>query len=170
MNYKISEPRRIKFLNSILLFTCLGLAIWIISIWITPSHEFKNISSQKIKKTVIEEKEKTEITLSSYDVIVEKDLFRKSRHKFVPKPAPSPVKVLPPPPEPQPKRPPPRLALIGTIILDDGNKAIIEYGGRRNYYGIGEHIEDFVIQEIDMNYVLLGREGEMLKLNVIPVQ
>lgn len=105
-----------------------------------------------------------------YNVIVEKDLFRPSRQKFVmqPKPKPPVVVVAPAPPPP---KPPPRLNLIGTILLANEETAVIEYAGsgqKSSYYKVGDSIEDFVIKEIHENMVLLERSGEVLKVVMNP--
>ncbi|CAG1065977.1 hypothetical protein BAC1_01574 [uncultured bacterium] len=153
---------KIRVLNVALLAVCVFLAVWLGAIWLKPVPDFDDIS---IEKKAVSKKEPVKVSQVSYDVIVEKDLFKESRRKFIPKPAPPPVKPAPPPePPPPPKRPPPGLVLIGTILMDDERKAIIEHGGKRNYYAVGDIIEEFVINEIGPGQVLLDRDGEPLRI------
>lgn len=102
---------------------------------------------------------------SAYSVIVEKDLFRPARQKYVPPPPkPAPKPFVPPPPPP---KPPPRLTLIGTVLLDDGEAAIMDYPGggqKSSYYRVGDEIEGFVVTEIRKDSVLLKRGDETLKV------
>lgn len=123
-----------------------------------------------VAKSRVAESKETKSKAVSYDIIVEKDIFRESRRRFMAKPAsPPPVKAALPPAPPL-KTPPPKLALIGTVVLEDGNAAIIDYGGKPAYYKVGESIEEFVIREIDMNNVLLERAGEPLKISITPAR
>lgn len=161
---------RLWILNAILFAVCVGLLIWIAAIWLQPMPDAsipESVLAKKKDNKGAFEKETAETNLSSYAVIVEKDVFRETRRKTTPKPVQIAKPVPPPPPPPPPpKRPPPRLTLFGTIIMADGNKAIIDYNGRRNYFGIGDNIEDFVITEIGANEVFLERDGEPLKITI----
>ncbi len=157
---------RKRGLNGALLAICVFLIAWLGAIWLKPLPDFDDISiNAGPEKKAVSKKEPVKVSQVSYDVIVEKDLFKESRRKFVPKPAPPPVKpVTQPEPPPPPKRPPPGLVLIGTILMDDERKAIIEHGGKRNYYAVGDMIEEFMINEIGSGQVLLDRNGEPLRI------
>lgn len=100
----------------------------------------------------------------TYDVIVEEDIFRPERHKYVAPPKARPV--APPPPPPPPRKPPPRLTLIGTVLLDDHEAAIMEVAGSgvKSTYSVGSAIEDFIIKDIKRDAVILERDGEVLRI------
>lgn len=157
---------RIRALNMAVLFVSVCLIVWIGFVWLKT---FSGIEGQPLpeKKNPISMKEEIKKTaVPTYEIIIEKDLFKKTRRKFIPKPAP-PVKVAAtPPPVPTPRKPPPKLILLGTVLLENGNAAIIEYGGKSAYYRVGESIEEFAIKEIESNHVLLERDGEPLKVGI----
>ena len=141
--------------------------VWIVVLWgslpgLPKTNEKSTGKASKNEKNVIP-------AVSYYNVIVEKDLFRPARQKFVMRPRPKPpVAVVAPPPP----KPPPRLTLIGTILLDNEETAVLEYAGsghRSAYYKVGDKIEDFVITEIHENTVLLERSGEVLKVVMNPL-
>lgn len=105
---------------------------------------------------------------AEYGVIAERDLFSPARKRYE---APKTAKAEPPPPPlPPPKPPPPRLKLAGTVLLNDGEAALIEHLGPDpsppGYFRVGDSIEGFVVREIGKGLVLLERDGETLKVNM----
>ncbi|MBI1911048.1 MAG: hypothetical protein HYS21_03520 [Deltaproteobacteria bacterium] len=168
---KILGYGRVRILNIGLLSISGCLALWITAIWLMPMIEPNEPQKNAIKDYAAEKKEVKDTEPLSYEIIVERNVFREARRKMSKPVSPPPVKVaLLPPPEPPPptKRPPPKLTLIGTVILEDSNAAIIEYGGKPRYYQVGESIEEFVIQEIDMTQVFLKRGEEPLRIRITP--
>lgn len=160
---------RTGYVNAALICATVLLAAWTAYIWGKPS-PYTNVApvSQKTVAGKSGEAEESGV-MTSYSVIVERDLFKESRRKFVHRPAPPPpVAVVAPPPLPVevPRKPPPRLTLIGTVLLDNTNAAIIEHGGRPATYKTGDSIEDFVIRIINPDYVLMEREGETLRVGI----
>merc|ERR1712000_795885 len=98
------------------LIICIGILIFVgevLSIW------FGSTKKTEVKLADINLKEKTgfflkrkNISLSDYEVIPNKNLFRSSRKGWVP-PAPPPPKLPPPPP---PKlTPPPEITVSGIL-------------------------------------------------------
>lgn len=145
------------------------LCVWAVALWGTSTALSKPTESRG-KKALVNEKKSLPAS-SYYNVIVEKDLFRPARQKFVVKPKPKPPVAVVIAPAPPPPKPPPRLNLIGTILLDNEERAVIEYAGsgqKSSYYKVGDSIEDFVIKEIHENLVLLERSGEVLKVVMNP--
>lgn len=96
----------------------------------------------------------------SYRVIADRDIFRPERQK----PAPSPKKAQKAePPPPPPRKAPPVLKLVGTVLLDKSEAAIIDAGGMGPaYYRVGDSIEEFVIKSIQKDAVMLERDDGMV--------
>lgn len=134
--------------------------LFIRALW-QPAYEEDNSSSPEVK-TAARSAQASEPARADYDVISSKDLFRPGRQMYV-APPPPPPKLAPPPPPPPPK-PVPRLALIGTVIRDDGQSAIMDYNGKSSYYKVGDDIEGFIIKSIRKDTVVLEREGEILRI------
>lgn len=160
-----------SYLKTALIAAAVFLAAWTVYIW-AKSLPYIHVASVALNKGAGENggKEKSGAVIS-YTVIVERDLFKESRRKFIPRPVlPPPVVAATPPPVPVevPRKPPPRLSLIGTVLLDNTNAAIIEYGGRPATYKIGDSIDDFVIKIINPDYVLMDRDGETLRVGISP--
>lgn len=95
-----------------------------------------------------------------FGVIVEKDLFRPSR-----KPEPPGAGLNPsPPPKPR-KKPAPEVVLTGTVILDTGAIAMLNWQGVTSgsgAYAVGDRIEEFVIVDITKDTIVLKRGDEVL--------
>lgn len=151
-------------LKAVLAAAALFLSVWIIRIWWSPlpvpEKEEGRVNAYKTYAgRVLPEP-------SFYNVVVEKDIFTSARARMKPKPAVKVVKPEPPSPVVETRKPPPRLSLIGTVLFDDGEAALIDYPGmgRPAYYRAGDEIEGFVITTINKDYVVLEREGEVLKV------
>ena len=133
-------------------------ALFIRAIW-QPAYVWDGANTPEVKAS--KNIERPEHRRADYDVIAERDLFRPGRRMYVapPKPQPKPVAA----PQPLPK-PAPRLALVGTVIRDEGQAAIMDYNGKSSYYRVGDSIEGFIIRDIRKDSVLLEREGETLRV------
>lgn len=138
----------------------IATVLFIRALW-QPVYEEGNSSSTEVK-TAPRSAKVSEPQRADYDVISSRDLFRPGRQMYVapPKPQPAPA----PPPPPPPPKPVPRLALVGTVIRDDGQAAIMDYNGKSSYYKVGDDIEGFVIKSIRKDTVVLQREGETLRI------
>ena len=68
------------------------------------------------------------------------------------------------PPPPPPRKAPPILKLVGTVLLDRSEAAIIDAGGSVGpaYYKVGDSIEEFVIKSIQKEIVMLERDDGMV--------
>lgn len=119
-----------------------------------------NDDGVKTKKTARLGPERVDEPRSAYNVTVEKDLFRQDRQKYAPRPMVA---------RPSAPKPPPKLALIGTVLGGGSEAAIMDYpaGGQKiSFYRVGDNIEGFVITEIREDSVLLKREGESLRVDM----
>lgn len=119
------------------------------------------------KQNAAENKEKAEINpaekktdVSSFHVIVQKDLFRPNRTEPKMDELKSGIPAAPPP------------RLIGTVITDDGAKAYIEDSLTKTTKAVTvkESVGGFVVQEIKENSVILLRGGEKIEVKIIQVQ
>ncbi|MBI5454588.1 MAG: hypothetical protein HY956_08180 [Deltaproteobacteria bacterium] len=152
-------------LKPALVFASLASMVFIYSVWARPLE----LSGARIKAAPRGAGGAMKaVSRAESDVIAEKDLFSPARKRYE---APKTVKAEPPPPPPPPpKPPPPRLKLAGTVLLNDGEAALIEYLGAGQsppgYYRVGDSIEGFVVREIGKGLVLLERDGETLKVNM----
>lgn len=97
---------------------------------------------------------------ADYRVIADKDIFRPERQKFIPV-----VKAKPKPAPPPQRKAPPILKLVGTVLLDNNEAAIIDYAGggqAPSRYNVGDAIEEFVIKKIRKDLVILERDDGMV--------
>lgn len=154
----IGRHRRLNGLFAVAI--AIAAVLFIRVLW-QPVYEEDNSSAPDVK-TAERGAQTSEPQRADYDVISSRDLFRPGRQMYVAPPKPQP-KPAPPPPPPPPK-PVPRLALVGTIIRDDGQAAIMDYNGKSSYYKVGDNIEGFVIKSIRKDTVVLDREGEILRI------
>ena len=159
-----------RLVDLILGAAAIGLLVWLFLIWsepLAPSIDDGKTAAVPHKAAV-----EGKAGPRSYSVIVEKDLFSPARRKYVP-PKPRPVVVIAiaqGPPPPPPRKAPPRLMLIGTVLLDDGEAAIMEYAGAAQkgaYYRIGDMVEEFAVKEIRKDSVVLERDdGAVLNVTM----
>ncbi|MBI5236989.1 MAG: hypothetical protein HY887_01010 [Deltaproteobacteria bacterium] len=152
-----------RLLNALLAAAAVTAAVWLLKALWQPVYA-QDDAGKKTVKAAKPDAGWASPSRSAYGVIVENDLFRPARQKYVapPKPVHKPFVAPPPPP-----KPPPKLTLMGTVLLDNGEAAIMDYqGGGQNssYYRIGDNIEGFVIKEIRKDSVLLERDAESLKV------
>lgn len=162
-----SGTRPQRLLNAVFAASAVGLLIWLLLIWIEPLTP--SIDGGKAAPPPDNSAGTKAVKTPSYSIIVEKDLFSPVRHKYSP-PPPKPVVAAPPPPPPPPpaRKAPPRLTLLGTVILDDGEAAIMEFAGsaqKGEYYRVGDMIEEFQVKEIRKETVVLERDdGVVLRV------
>lgn len=152
-------PRSL-FLINLVLFTIIGLlGIKLYNTW-THTLEVPTISAQeapkKAKKRTISKREPV-LSASSYQIIVDKDLFRPSR---------TPVKentqtAAPLSPKERPK-------LFGTMIMDSGTFAILEDPSTKasKIYYINDSFSGFTVSEILEDKVILKRGGESIEVKL----
>lgn len=143
--------------------------LWTITIW-AAFPELPAIDESSRKK-LGEYKTAQVPPLSAFNVMVESNLFSPYRGyggltiaKAV-KVETSPKKIEPV----QQKTPPPKLTLIGTILVGNSKKAVLSsenFGKRNASYKMGDDIEGFVIKKIDSDKVLLEREDEILEITM----
>lgn len=102
----------------------------------------------------------------AYAVIAEKNIFAEKREAPVIKPVKK-VKEAVLPPLPPPPLPVPRLTLIGTVLTNGSEAALMDVGGQRSgNFRAGDIIEGFIVKEIRKDTVLLERDGEKLKVTM----
>lgn len=159
-----------RFLNTLLFASAVFLCVRLYHIWTEPLLTEADRYG-KGPSALREDKPQKAFEEASYGVIVEKDIFSPTRRKYAPPPPPRPQPprpqiVLPPPPPP--KRPPPKLSLTGTVLLNDGEAALLEYGGKSSHYMLGDNIEGFIVTDIRKDSVVLERDGEALKVEMTP--
>lgn len=138
------------------------LLIWLASLWSRPFAMPSNIAGRSAGMVVGKESLTKKLQGgSAYNIIVDRDIFSPTRQKYV---RPEPPKPSKPVPQAQPSKPLPRLSLVGTVLLDDGEAAMINGGTGRDtsLYKVGDSIEGFVVKEIQKDMVLLEREGESM--------
>lgn len=155
---------RRRALNIVLLVLVLAATAWFASVWIgrpglPDAGAERSVIGEEVSAT-----DGAEQPLS-YRVIADKDIFRQARQRYVP-----PAKAQPDPPrqaQRQPPRPAPRLTLIGTVLLDEGEAAVISGAGQTaSYYKVGDSIEGFVIKSIQKELVSMERGSELLDLRL----
>ncbi|MFI5305429.1 MAG: hypothetical protein ACHQYP_11635 [Nitrospiria bacterium] len=154
-------------LNLILVLIIAGFSILLVNIW-RNLPEVPTLAIKPIGRASSGSQAREILSASAYQMMVDNDVFRPSRQKYVPIPKPKAKPksqlALPAPPPPKPV---PKLALIGTVLLDDGEAAIIENmgsGRKTANYKLGDNIEGFIVKEIQKEMVLLDRDGESLKV------
>jgi hypothetical protein len=159
-----------RVINALLAAAALIVAVWLLKALWQPVYVLDDAGKKSVK-AARPAAVRTKPSKSAYDVVVDKDLFRSSRQRFVvqikPK-APVAVVVAPPPPPPKPA---PKLNLIGTVLLDNEQTAIIEQVGspqKASYYKKGDSIEEFVLTEIHEDFVIFKRADEVLKVVMNP--
>ncbi|MFQ5900514.1 MAG: hypothetical protein ACE5IH_03045 [Thermodesulfobacteriota bacterium] len=153
-----------KTINLLLILITIVAGGWLVNIWSDPV-EIPTLKGAEIK-TPPEVATEAVIPLPfHYNVIVNKNLFRSSRKRYVAKvkpPLPPPPPAPTPAPPPPPKRPIPKFSLYGTIILKDKDDMAIISTNMQNRkpvtYHNGDEIEEgFVLKEIHSNKVVLER-------------
>lgn len=152
-------PRSL-FLINVILFTIIGfLGIKLYNTWNHPL-EVPTISEQEApkagKKITISKRERV-LNEASYQIIVDKDLFRPSR---------TPVKenaqtAAPLSPKERPK-------LFGTMIMDSRKFAILEDPSTKasKIYYVNDSFAGFTVSEILEDKVILKRGGESIEVKL----
>lgn len=154
--------KRLKALEAFLLAACCALALWLVLVWLSPIDSPGPVSKKPVNAKQNTGKPERAIT---FERIVQKDLFRPERRKYVPPPRPKKVLLAAPPPPPKPR--PPRIMLTGTALLEGGNLAILDVpGSNKQGYRVGEMIEGFAIKEIKKDSILIEKDGEAFKYSL----
>ncbi|MFQ5480086.1 MAG: type II secretion system protein N [Thermodesulfobacteriota bacterium] len=159
----IISGRKAKLLNIILILLGIALLGWNISIWTKPS--VMHVTGQRHEKKAAEKTvKKGPLRRSAYNRIITEDLFRETRKPYTAKVQSAPVTAAV-----QKKAPivAPNLTLLGTIILNNGNAAVISMKGQEDKtrsYRVGESIGGFKITEITEKEVFLSSGAVPLKV------
>ncbi len=143
-----------RFLNIALIALSLGFLAWTVSIWMGSAVVTHN--SPRPAKAASARVTKKLGARSSYNMVVNNDIFRASRRKYVA--AVKPVSVNKVAPRVATRQQLPNLTLLGTVILDDGVSAIIALPGNENdakFYKVGERIGGFTVSKISNDSVIL---------------
>ncbi len=152
-----------KLLNIVLIILGIALLGWNISIWMTaPTVQTAGVKAEK--KSAPRQVKKGHLRRTAYNKIVTEDLFRSTRRPYV-----APITPKAPPKAVQSVAPlkAPNLTLLGTIILNKGNAAVISQKGKEDEtrsYRVGESIAGFKITEITEKEVLLSRGNTPLRI------
>lgn len=147
-------------LSILLVITTALLLAWLVAIWVRPARLpiFEAENSRQVEGVLL----KKELPgRGVYNVIVDKDIFRVSRRKFVSNEGLGPVKRV--------LSEAPKLVLLGTVILDDYRAAMISYRNKKDgakYYRVGSTIDGFVIEEIGKDFITLTRGSESIAVNM----
>lgn len=149
--------RRYILINLILACLAIFFSYRLYAIWSSPMEEIR--PSQKKTKTENGKAEEVKKDISSYQVIVQKDLFRPGRTEF------KPVAKSALPPTPPPK-------LFGILIMDNNKIAILEDSTtkKKKNYHIGESMGDLVVSDIEKDKVILQRGEEKVIVNLRAVK
>lgn len=149
--------RNFILINIVLACLLIFFSFRLYSIWSSPLEEIR--PSQKKTQTEKGEAEEVRKDIASYQVIVQKDLFRPSRTEF----KPVAKSTLPP-------TPPPRI--FGILIMDNNKIAILEdsTSKKKKNYHVGESIGDLVVSEIEKDKVILLRGDEKVIVNLREVK
>lgn len=149
---------RYKIINICLAVTCVLLLIWSAKIWfgrgVMPAPP-----SAGGKKAFQRYKEDTVPPQASFDVISKKNVFSRTRGSVEKAPAAYAAKPQAPP------KPAPKLTLVGTMMMGDASKAMINVDASEkgtSIYGIGDSIDGFVVKEIQADKVLLEGDGNII--------
>lgn len=145
--------RNFILINIVLACLLIFFSFRLYSIWSSPLEEIR--PSQKKTQTEKGKAEEVRKDIASYQVIVQKDLFRPSRTEF----KPVAKSTLPP-------TPPPRI--FGILIMDDNKIAILEdsTSKKKKNYHVGESIGDLVVSEIEKDKVIFQRGEEKVVVNL----
>lgn len=110
----------------------------------------------------------------SYDAIVEKDLFRAGRKKWVPPLALPPLRPLRPPvtatPSPAPRpEPEPKFVLHGVALTSDGTRIVVLEEaqltkGKILPFRVGDKLGPYQIKEIHSKGTVLERSSKTINL------
>lgn len=141
--------------------------LWTITIWVTlpglPAMDERSKRSQRDYKTI-------QVPPSSaFNTMVERNLFspyRENRGLTIAKAVK--VETAPKRVEPvQQKTPPPKLNLIGTILIGNSKKAILSSeasGLKTASYKVGDDVEGFILKTINAERITLEKDGEILEV------
>ena len=147
-------------LNIALIATIVFFFAWIVAIWVTPARVPAFEPERSSRAPGIFTKKKLP-AISTYNIIVDKDIFRASRRKFsATAKSRSKGKAL---------SKASSLILLGTVILDDYRAAMIGYRNDKKsakYYRVGNSIEGFVIKKIAKDSVVIRRGNETIKVEM----
>jgi type II secretory pathway component PulC len=147
-------------LNILLISTIVFFFVWLVALWVQPGRipSFEAESQGQMPGIFTEKKIPV---ISTYNVIVDKDIFSSSRRKFTAHAdSKSAKRTIPKAPS---------LILLGTVILDDYRAAMISYKNSKEsakYYQVGNSIEGFVIKNITKDSVLIRRGNETITVEM----
>ncbi len=125
-----------------------------------PSKIAKKQNAEETKEKDAETPDEKRTDISSFHVIVQKDLFRPGRTE----PKMEELKSGPPP------APPPRL--VGTVITESGAKAYLEDTATKTTRGfrVKESIAGFILHEIKENSVVLLKGEEKVEIKITRIE
>jgi len=152
-----------RALNIILIVTGIALFALTVSIWMRPAiapyeSPARSVRKHNVSGVLIPPNR------SAYNIIVNNDIFRASRKRYV-----APKEAMPPRNTARAGRLTqlPSLTLLGTVILHESTAAIISLRGKENdakFYMLGDTIEGFTIKKIDKDSVLLKNGTQVITL------
>lgn len=148
-------------LNILLLGVVILLAVGLISIWSKPGR-FPVLEADGPSKARQTFAKKVLPSRASYNTIVENDIFRPSRKRFVAQAEGTGSRRV------MTKRP--NLVLLGTVILDDYKAAMMSEKNKvdsTRYFKVGDSIGGFIIKDIGKDSVSIQRGSEVatIKMN-----
>ncbi len=165
----IMFKKRFAIPNLIIFIGILYLLGKIISIWFSTPKEIEiklaDINPAKESSFVLKGRN---ISLSDYEIIPKKNLFRESRTEWVPPQAPPPPKPKPPPPKPSS---PPEVTVSGIVFGSELGRRVILEGKyfvpgekegkviKKKGYKLNDRIGQYQIVEIGLNEVVLVDPG-----------
>jgi len=155
--------RNARFLNFLLIVAGIALFAWTVSIWMEPAVVPYHTAARRAKAPSHSGVRRLS-GRSSYNIIVNNDIFRASRKRYVAPPKPVAIRGTVRTIQPAQL---PSLTLLGTVILDKSKAAIISLRGRENeaeFYKVGDTIGEFTIKKILKDSVLLKSGTQVLEV------
>jgi len=148
--------KRYFLINLTLSCLAIFLVFRLYEIWNTPIEEVSPPQKKTDSKKGNVESAEVKKDIGSYQIIVQKDLFRPSRTEYKPDIAKATL-----PPSPPPK-------LFGVLIMENNKIAILEEPSskRRKNYHSGDTIGDFIVSEIEKDKVILLRGEEKVVVSL----
>ncbi|WP_455379490.1 type II secretion system protein N [Petrachloros mirabilis] len=167
MSGHLSMRRLMQVLNTALALGALGLAVPLgNSLLAHQSFDaqalFPELEEQKRHPSAVAEESHAVARLSlppleEFQIIVNRDPFRKLEEPVAVKPALAPI---PKAAVPKPPLPPLSVTLSGTVMFGDERKAILKDGKQEELYMVGQSVGGGVLEKIDDDRVVIDRGGQ----------